>query len=414
MPSVTRNIGLSLGADICWPLAFEGILGAAKLQVKSGNDSVSFQVERMPLEPFSLQAPCKYDLVVDRLTHWFPLRREWIKKSILMDGLYVYNNPWSVQSCEKHTTYSAMMALGMPIPPTLMAPQKHYESKTDLDFTLQSYARLFDLRQLGKDLGYPMFMKPFDGGGWQGVSQIKNEQELIDAYDKSDKNLMHLQKSVAGYDLFVRAVGIGPQVRLMKYDPDQPLHGRYLATRDFCSKEDAKVMADTCLLINAFFGWDFNSCEALRKDGVFHPIDFANPCPDSQVNSIHCHWPWYVVANLRWALFVAATKRPMRQNLDFAPFQEIGRQNAPYAKKLEQYGKLARQRFDSDRFTEFCSKNLKQLVPAAQEWFGSEDCKSAVRKKVAHIYPAHEVDEFSERFYQAVQVGSAQLNEDFA
>ena len=138
MPSVTRNIGLSLGADICWPLAFEGILGAAKLQVKSGGDSISFQVERMQLEPFSLQAPCKYDLVVDRLTHWFPLRREWIKKSILMDGLYVYNNPWSVQSCEKHTTYSAMMALGMPIPPTLMAPQKHYESKADLDFTLQS------------------------------------------------------------------------------------------------------------------------------------------------------------------------------------------------------------------------------------------------------------------------------------
>jgi hypothetical protein len=40
--------------------------------------------------------------------------------------------------------------------------------------------------------------------------------------------------------------------------------------------------------------------------------------------------------------------------------------------------------------------------------------RSAVRKKVAHIYPAHEVDEFSERFYQAVQVGSAQLNQDFA
>lgn len=414
MASVTRHIGLSLGADICWPLAFEDILATSKLQVKVGSDTVRFQVERLTLEPFSLQAPCKYDLVVDRLTHWFTARREWIKKAVLMDGLYVYNNPWSVQSYEKHSTYCAMMALGMPIPPTLMVPQKHYEQKADLEFTLQSYARLFDLGQQGAQIGYPMFMKPFDGGGWQGVSHIKDEKELREIYDKSDKHLMHLQQSVAGYDLFVRAVGIGPQVRLMKYDPQQPLHGRYLQDRDFCSKQDAQVMADTCLLINSFFGWDFNSCEALRKNGTFHPIDFANPCPDSQVNSIHCHWPWYVFANLRWAVYCAATKRPMRQTLDFAPFQEVAAQKLPYAEKLARYGAIARKRLDSDRFDEFCDAQLKPLTDATLSWLSSDACRNAVRKKVAHIYPAHEVDEFSERFFQAVQVGKRELAEQYA
>ena len=34
MSAVTRNIGLSLGADICWPLAFEQILADSKLKLK--------------------------------------------------------------------------------------------------------------------------------------------------------------------------------------------------------------------------------------------------------------------------------------------------------------------------------------------------------------------------------------------
>ena len=44
-----------------------------------------------------------------------------------MDGLYVFNNPWAIQSMEKHTTYCAMMPLGLPIPETWMVPPKEYE-----------------------------------------------------------------------------------------------------------------------------------------------------------------------------------------------------------------------------------------------------------------------------------------------
>jgi len=403
MPDVTRHIGLSLGADICWPLAFEQILADSRLALNLGRDVVRFACERVALEPFDLQQKCRYDVVVDRLTHWFALQREWIKKSVLMDGLYVYNNPWSVQSCEKHTTYCAMLALGMPIPRTLMVPQKNYAPKPDLDFTLQSYARLFDLGALGGQLGFPLFIKPYDGGGWQGVSKLDDEAQLRSAYERSEQWLMHVQKAVDGYDLFVRAVGIGPQVKLMKYDPGQPLHGRYTTARDFCSKEEEQVMADTCLTINSFFGWDFNSCEALRKDGTFWPIDFANPCPDSQVNSIHYHWPWYVLSNLRWALFTAATRKPMRKTLDWEPFFAIARQQLPYRDKLRGYGKIARERFEADRFAEFTRVHLRPLERAAHAWFGSDRCRDAIRKKVAHIYPAHEVEPFTERFWQLVQ-----------
>ncbi|MGE3174132.1 MAG: RimK family alpha-L-glutamate ligase [Planctomycetota bacterium] len=414
MATETRYLGLSLGADICWPLAFEEILAASKLSVKVGKDTVKFECERMPLEPFSLRAPCKYHVVVDRLTHWLPLRREWIKKAVLMDGLYVYNNPWSVQSWEKHSTYCAMMALGMPIPETVMVPQKNYEPKPDLEFTLQSYAKLFDLPAIGRELGFPMFMKPYDGGGWQGVSMVESEEDLRRAYDNSERHLMHLQRAVSGYDLFVRAVGIGPQVRLMKYDPGQPLHMRYLPERGFCSAEDEQVMTDTCLVINAFFGWDFNSCEALRRDGEFWPIDFANPCPDSQVNSIHFHWPWYVLSNLRWALFAAATKRQMRRTLDFEPFYAIAREDLPYREKLRRYAAIARERMDAARFAEFCDKQLRPVTAATVDWLGGDSCRQAIRRKVGHVFPAHEVDEFSERFWQQVQQGRAELAESEA
>jgi len=285
----------------------------------------------------------------------------------------------------------------------VMLPQKNYEPKSDLDYTLKAYARLFDLGKVGDEVGFPQFMKPYDGGGWQGVSKVDSKAELAAIYDKSEKYLMHLQQAVAGFDLFVRAVGIGPQVRVIKYDPSQPLHGRYLTERNFCSREDEQEMIDTCLLINTFFGWDFNSVEALRKDGTFYPIDFANPCPDSQVSSIHYHWPWYVTSNLKWALFCAATRRPMKKTLDFEPYYAIAKKDLPYREKLKGYAKIARERLSADQFAEFCDKHLGALDEAAHTWFRSERCRDAIRKKVANMYPAHEVDEFSTRFFGIVQ-----------
>jgi hypothetical protein len=120
----TRRIGLSLGADICWPICYEGLLKELDLSITDGNDTLKFEVERVLIEPFDLQQPCKYDVVIDRLTHWYHTSREWIKKAILMDDLYVFNNPWTLQSMEKLTTYCAMMRLGLPIPATWLLPPK--------------------------------------------------------------------------------------------------------------------------------------------------------------------------------------------------------------------------------------------------------------------------------------------------
>ncbi|MEP7027850.1 MAG: hypothetical protein ABI960_04575, partial [Candidatus Eisenbacteria bacterium] len=82
MSKITRTIGLSLGADLCWPICYEEILRRLDPVIPVGKDSVRFAVERVTIEPFDLRQPCRYDLVVDRLTHWYSVSREWIKKSI--------------------------------------------------------------------------------------------------------------------------------------------------------------------------------------------------------------------------------------------------------------------------------------------------------------------------------------------
>jgi hypothetical protein len=398
-----RLIGLSLGADICWPICFEQILRELDPAVTIGGETIRFDVERVSIEPFYLRQQVRYDVVIDRLTHWYGTSREWIKKAVVMDDLYVFNNPWSIQSNEKHTSYCAMMRLGMPIPTTWMVPPKSYEPAADLQITLERYAEMFDLAELGAEVGYPHYIKPYDGGGWKGVSRIDDADALQAVYDDSGTYLMHLQQAVEPHDLFIRCVGLGPQVRVVRYDPGAPLHDRYTADDGEISDDQRRHLIDTTLTINSFFGWDFNSCEALRQDDRWYPIDFANPCPDSQVTSLHYHFPWLIGANLRWGLFCAATGRKVRPNLDWQPYFDIADTDAPYEEKLAGYAAIARRRLAVAEFEEFDGEHLGDLDRVLWDFFGSDTAHDAVRQKVVAMYPEHEVDEFTEMFWQRIQ-----------
>lgn len=404
MAKVTRTIGLSLGADLCWPAAYEELVRRLDLSVPIGNDEVSFEVERVTVEPYDLRYTPKYDLVIDRLTHWFPISREWIKK-IAFDGVYVLNNPWAIQSMEKHTSYVAMMKLGLPIPETWMIPQKEYvtDDGWDWDVTVSRYNRLFSLKAVGEAVGYPAFLKPYDGGGWVGVTRVTDETTLRAAYDKSGKRVQHLQAGVKDWDLFIRCVGIGPQINIIRYDPDQPLHDRYRVDFNFLDAEGHQRAARITRTINAFFGWDFNSCELLRNAEDLHPIDFANACPDSQVTSLHYHFPWLVMAMVRWTLFCAATQRKKKLTLEWDRFFEARDESLSYDDQLAAYDAIAREHFDTDAFVEFNETYLKDLDAIALEFFGTERFREIVRAKVAALYPEHEIDRFTDHFFGMIQ-----------
>ena len=149
MTSSTRLIGLSLGADLCWPQFYEDIVARLDPRATVAGKTLRFGVERVTIEPFDLNQPVRYDLVLDRLTPWYHTSREWIKKAVVKDDLYVLNNPFTLQAMQKHTSYAAMMRLGVPVPQTYLLPPKEYDHADDLHVTLERYAQMFDLDAIG-------------------------------------------------------------------------------------------------------------------------------------------------------------------------------------------------------------------------------------------------------------------------
>src|ERR1700753_4047097 len=206
MTGTQHLIGLLLGTEEDGPRAFETILGRLGPIAGTGGERHVFGSERITIEPFNLRDRPRHELVINRLAYWYYQPREWLKKVSMMNGVYLLNSPFTFQSMEKHAAYCAMIRLGLKVPETVLVPYKNPVENARWAYTAATYNRPFDLDGLAEGIGYPLFMKPFDGGGWRGVSMIRNPTDLHRSYDESDEMLMHLQASVDGYDVFARAL----------------------------------------------------------------------------------------------------------------------------------------------------------------------------------------------------------------
>ena len=169
MPS--HLIGLLLGTEEDWPRAFELLLRPVG-PIRWRGERHELPVERIVNEPFDLRARPRYALVIDRLAWWYHLPREWLKKVALMDDVYLLNNPFTFQSMEKHSAYCAMMRLGLKVPETWMVPHKLPPENERFQTMAARYNAPFDLSEIGARIGYPLYMKPFDGGQWVGVTRV--------------------------------------------------------------------------------------------------------------------------------------------------------------------------------------------------------------------------------------------------
>jgi hypothetical protein len=390
-------IGLLLGTEDDWPRAFEALVERLPAVEHDGEQHV-FRTERIFNEPFDLRAAPRYDLVIDRLGWWYDLAREWIKKCALMNDVYLLNNPFTFQAMEKHSAYCAMMRLGLKVPETWMVPHKlpapmHRREymAPKLEHMAARYNRPFDLDDVGAEVGYPLYMKPFDGGQWVGVTRIDDAASLHVQYDASGERLMHLQASVEGFDVFARSLSIGAETTVMKFDPDAPMHERYRVEHDFLAAGVGREVMTISRLVNAFFRWEFNSCENLVRGDQVHPIDYANASPDVALTSLHYYFPWAMEALVKWCVFCVVTGRRMAIDQDKRRYFDVGdRDDLTYEQKLEEYRVLADEYFEVDAYEDFCAAVLPWIHGLVVDYFGSAELDDLLVDVVRSVFPAHE------------------------
>jgi hypothetical protein len=389
-------IGLLLGAEEDWPQAFEQILRfVGPLEVDGTTHRIA--TERLTIEPFDLADPVRTGLVIDRLAHWYFHPREWLKKAALMDGTYLLNSPFTFQSYEKHAAYCAMLRLGLKVPKTILVPYKNPVDNHRWTYTSATYNRPFDLDVLAAELGYPLYMKPFDGGGWRGVSRIENPDDLHRAYDESGEMLMHLQATV-DYEHFARALSIGPETTVMDFRPEQPMHNRYAVNHGFLSPSAGHQAAAISRIVNAFFGWEFNSAEMLVAGDEVYPIDYANACPDVSMTSLHYYFPWAITALVRWSAYCLVTERRPSVDLQTRHYFEIADSERTYDEKLDAYLALADAHFETDRYADWCARHLDHLDDLVAQWVSSADFDRLLVETVQATYPPQEAEQFLAHF----------------
>jgi hypothetical protein len=129
--------------------------------------------------------------------------------------------------------------------------------------------------------GFPCILKDAHGGGWKEVYVCHNYEDLWRSYDQSGLLTMVLQEFIE-WDNYIRCMVLGQEeVLVMKYEPDS----RRYSHHDLSDELYQRIVAD-CITLCRAFGYDMNTVEFAVREGVPYAIDFMNPAPDMDVNSL--------------------------------------------------------------------------------------------------------------------------------
>ena len=285
-----KRVGILVGREVTFP---ESIIKS--INEKGGGEVVA---EMVKVGGIRHEEEKRYDVIIDRISHEVPYYRAMLKRMAL-EGTYIINNPFWWSADDKFFNYSLAAKLGVAIPKTVLLPQHAYikditsESLRNLEFPI-------DWEGIVDYVGFPAFLKPFDGGGWKNVSKVNSLEELWSEYNQSGTLCMTLQEGIE-YDHFVRCYCVGQEkVLIMPYDPSKPyLSGmQYVNIENYLSPELHQRVEQDVITICKALGYDLNTVEFAIKDGIPYAIDFMNPAPDAELASVGEYNHSWIVENM--------------------------------------------------------------------------------------------------------------------
>jgi hypothetical protein len=300
---MTKRIGLMVGREWSFPPAFMEEVGRRQAGVTA--EFVKVGAANMDEVP-------PYDVIIDRISHEVPYYRSYLKHAVVQ-GVTVVNNPFMWSADDKFFGATLASRLGVASPKTLALPNKAYLPGIVPGESLRNLQYPLDWKGIVEFIGMPCILKDAHGGGWKEVYVCHSLEELIHHYDSSGLLTMVVQEFIR-WEQFVRCLCIGQEEILpMKYDPRER---RYVLEHAHLSPDlGARVVRDARTLVRAL-GYDMNSIEFAVRDGIPYAIDFMNPAPDMDVNSLTPHYfEWVVKAMADMAIRLAKEPKPQAREM---------------------------------------------------------------------------------------------------
>jgi hypothetical protein len=296
---MAKRVGLMVGREWSFPPAFIEEVHRRGAGVTA--EYVSIGAVRM-------DEPCPYDVIIDRISHEVPCYRSYLKQAVLQ-GTYVVNNPFMWTADDKFFGAALITKLGVASPKTFALPNKSYVPGIVPSESLRNLKYPLDWEALAREVGMPCILKDAHGGGWREVHVCHSLDELIHHYDHSGLLTMVVQEFIK-WEHFVRCMCLGQEeILVMKYDPGQR---RYLVEPGWLGADlEARVVRDATTIVRAL-GYDMNSIEFAVRDGIPYAIDFMNPAPDMDVNSLVGPYFEWVVTHMA-DLAIRLATRPASQ-----------------------------------------------------------------------------------------------------
>jgi hypothetical protein len=277
------------------------------------------QAEFVQVGGVRMAAPSGYRVIIDRISQDIPFYRAMLKNAAL-SGTLVVNNPFWWTADDKFFNYALMSRLGVAIPHTVLLP--HHEHPPDTtDRSMRNLQFPLDWDAIFDYVGFPAFLKPYSGGGWKHVYKVNSPEELFHAYNQTGQLCMTLQAAVDFQDYY-RCYAIGlDKIHVMKYDPKAPHHERYVKDNPPAPAALQDRMVRDARTICHTLGYEINTIEFAVQDGVPYAIDFLNPAPDADVNSVGPeNFEWFVQHVAEFAIAKAQSAETSGQEMRWSAF----------------------------------------------------------------------------------------------